>query len=186
MLLLLTALLTTPPIAVDSVRTVSGVSMPELIEVEGTSLELNGMALRKKFVVSVYVAGLYVAQKSTSADDILAADTPRRMVMQFKRGVDQKKVCDAWDEGLEKNTADVTPELKEQFKELCGYMVDIKDGESYVFTYLPGVGTHVEVRGTLAGTIPGKEFADAILGCWIGPKPGPGEGFKKKLLGLEQ
>ncbi len=188
MLLVLTALLGLSPAipAADSIRTVSGVSLPERIEVEGHTLVLNGMALRKKFVVSVYVAGLYLAEKNTSADAILGADALRRMVMHFKHDVDKKKLCDGWDEGLKNNTPDATAEVREQFTELCGYMVDIKDGEAFTFTYLPGEGTRVEVKGEIKGTIPGKGFADALLRCWIGPKPGPGEGFKKKILGLER
>ena len=31
----------------------------------------------------------------------------------------------------------------------------------------------------------GKTFADALFACWIGPEPGPGEGFKEDLLGIE-
>jgi hypothetical protein len=188
MLLVLTALLAYPPAlpAPDSIRTVSGVSLPESIEVEGHTLVLNGMALRKKLVVSVYVAGLYLAEKSTSADAIVAADAPRRMVMHFKHDVDKKRLCEGWDDGLKNNTPDATAEVQAQFKELCGYMVDIKDGEAFTFTYLPGQGTQIDVKGEVVGTIPGKGFADALLRCWIGPKPGPGEGFKKKILGLER
>jgi len=52
-----------------------------------------------------------------------------------------------------------------------------------VMTYIPGEGTHVEVNGKVKGTLPGKDVADAILATWIGPKPGPGEDFKKGLLG---
>jgi hypothetical protein len=41
----------------------------------------------------------------------------------------------------------------------------------------------VDVKGVTKGTIPGKPFADGLFKAWIGPKPGPGEGFKKQLLG---
>jgi hypothetical protein len=172
-------------VAPDSVRTLSGVSLPETIEVGGQALVLNGMALRKKFVVSVYVAGLYVWRNTHSPDEILAEDAPRRMVMAWKHDVDRGKICDGWKEGLENNTPDPSAEVRQQFDQLCELMEDIKSGETFVFTYLPAEGTQVEVRGQVKGTISGKAFADALLRCWIGPKPGPGEGFKKKLLGLE-
>ena len=172
-----------PAFAADTGRTVSGVTMPEAIEADGHTLVLNGMALRKKFIVKVYVAGLYVATKSSNAEEIFGADTPRRMVMHFVRGVDKQKICDGWNEGLEKNTPGASDALKEQFTELCSLMVDIKDGQAFVFTYIPEKGTAVEVAGEEKGTIAGKEFADALLACWIGPKPGPGGGFKKDLLG---
>ena len=182
MLLLLATLLAMAPV-VDSARTISGVALPATIEASGYTLSLNGAALRKKAIFKVYVAALYLTETSATPSDILAADQPRRMEMHFVRSVDKKKVCEAWEEGLEKNTPEASAALKQQFTELCGMMVNIKDGQSYSFTYIPGTGTTVVAAGEEKGVLPGKEFADAILRCWIGPKPGPGEGFKKDLLG---
>jgi len=161
-----------------------GVTLPTQIEVDGQALVLNGTATRKKFIVKVYVAGLYLPARETDAERILDADEPRQLVMQFVHDVDKKKMCDAWNEGLEKNTPDATPELKGQFETLCSYMEDIKKGEQFVFTYLPGSGTRVSVKGVDKGSIEGKAFADALFKVWIGPHPGPGEGFKKQLLGV--
>jgi len=103
--------------------------------------------------------------------------------MQFVHDVDKGKMCNAWNEALANNTPDASAELKAQFETLCGYMEDIKKGEQFAFTYLPGEGTRVQVKGAAKGTIEGKAFADALFKAWIGPKPGPGEGFKKQLLG---
>ncbi len=186
MLILLASLLTAPygVASADTGRTMNGVTMPEAIDVGGSTLHLNGMALRKKFIIKVYVAGLYLSTKSSSAQEILDADAPRRMVMHFISGHGTKgKMCGAWNDGLESNTPDASTELKQQFTELCGMMVDIKDGESLVLTYLPEGGSTIEIAGLERGQIPGKGFADAVLRCWIGPKPGPGDGFKKGVLG---
>jgi hypothetical protein len=161
-----------------------GVTLPTQMDVDGQALVLNGTATRKKFIVKVYVAGLYLPARETDAERILDADEPRQLVMQFVHDVDKKKMCDAWNEGLEKNTPDATPELKGQFETLCSYMEDIKKGEQFVFTYLPGSGTRVSVKGVEKGTIEGKAFADDLFKVWIGPRPGPGEGIKKQLLGL--
>ncbi len=168
------------------VMTISGVSMPRQIQIEGQDLVLNGMALRKKAVFKVYVAGLYLPAPDSVAEQILDTDGPRRLVMQFLRGVDAKKMCDAWNDGLKNNTPDASDALKEQFATLCGWMEDVEKREQFVFTYLPGTGTIVEVKGVTKGTLEGKEFADALFKAWIGPKPGPGEGFKKRLLGRER
>jgi hypothetical protein len=189
MLLLAAALFAAAPVhdassVVDSGRTISGVTLPGTIEIAGQQLALNGAAMRKKAIFKVYVAALYVVQTSHEPGALLEADEPRQMEMHFVRNVGKNKICEAWDEGLENNTPGASPELKAQFAELCGLMADIKDGQAFVFTYMPGVGTTVEVAGESKGTITGKEFADAMLRCWIGPKPGPGEGFKKNLLGI--
>jgi len=165
--------------------TYNNVTLPGTVDVGGHSLVLNGVALRKKAIFKVYVAGLYLSAKSSDADAILDADSPRRLVMQFLRDVDKKKMCDAWDEALEKNTENPSDQLKADFVTLCGYMEDIKKEQQFVFTYLPGTGTTVDVAGATKGTIKGKDFADAIFKAWIGPNPGPGEGFKKDLLGIK-
>ena len=190
-LLLLGRMLATPgapllaPPAQDTSETVTrdGVNLPRRLELEGHALVLNGAATRKKFIVKVYVAGLYLPARESDAEKILAADEPRHLVMQFVHDVDKGRMCNAWNEGLANNTPDASAELKGQFETLCGYMEDIKKGEQFAFTYLPGEGTRVQVKGAAKGTIEGKAFADALFKAWIGPKPGPGEGFKKQLLG---
>jgi len=161
----------------------AGVTMPDAVEVGDQSLVLNGMGLRKKAIIKVYVAGLFLTEKTNDAAAILAADTARRTAMEFRFGVSADKMCDAWKEGLEKNTADPSDELKAKFDTLCGYQADMEKGEMMVYTYVPGEGTAVEIKGEAKGTIEGKDFADALFSCWIGPEP-PGAAFKKGLLGL--
>jgi len=160
-----------------------GVTLPTRVDLDGHSLVLNGTATRKKFIVKVYVAGLYLPAREADAEKILEADEPRHIVLQFVHDVGKDKMCNAWNEALENNTPNASAELKAQFETLCSYMEDIKTGEQFVFTYLPGTGTHVGVKGVERGAIEGKAFADALFKAWIGPHPGPGEGFKKHLLG---
>lgn len=161
----------------------AGVTMPDTVEIGDQTLALNGMGLRKKAIIKVYVAGLFLTEKMNDAEAILAADSARRTAMEFRFGVSAAKMCDAWQEGLEKNTADPTDELKAKFDTLCGYQADMEKGEMMVYTYVPGKGTDVEIKGEVKGTIEGKDFADALFACWIGPEP-PGAAFKKGLLGL--
>ena len=160
----------------------AGVTMPETVEVGDQELQLNGMGLRKKAIIKVYVAGLYLTEKMNDAEAILAADTARRTTMEFRFGVNAQKMCDAWKEGLEKNTASPSDELKAKFDELCELQDDMEKGDLMVYTYVPGTGTEVEIKGEVKGTIEGKDFADALFACWIGPEP-PGAAFKKGLLG---
>jgi len=180
-MLALGLLLTSMP--VES-KTYKGVTMEDKIEVEGNTLVLNGMALRKKFIIKVYVAGLYLPARETDGAKVLAADQPRRTVMHFVYDVGAGKINSAWMEGLEDNTPKYSPELKKQFDTLCGMMEDMDDGQQLMFTYIPGKGTEVNVKGKVKGVIEGKAFADALWACWIGAKPGPGTDFKEDLLGI--
>lgn len=98
-------------------------------------------------------------------------------------GVSAEKMCAAWKEGLEANTSNPSAELEAKFDELCKYQTDMDKGQRMIYTYMPGQGTEVEIEGDVKGAIEGKEFADALFACWIGPEP-PGAAFKKGLLGL--
>lgn len=164
--------------------TLAGVTLPDKVDVKGQSLVLNGMGLRSKFFIKVYVGGLYLPQKEKAAAKILAADAPRRMVMHFLYNVSKEQMCEAWNEGLEANTPKAPEDVKKAFATLCSWMEPINKGNQIVLTYVPGEGTLIEVNGKSKGTLPGgKAVADAILATWIGPKPGPGEDFKKAVLG---
>jgi hypothetical protein len=164
--------------------TLKGITLPDTLTIGDQTLVLNGMALRKKVIFKVYVAGLYLPAKEKNSETILAADQARCTVMHFLRSVDAGKISEAWFDGLKANTPNHSPELKKQFDTLASLMEDLKEGDKLVFTYLPGKGTEVKVKGVIKGTLGDKAFADALFACWIGPKPGPGEGFKKDLLGI--
>lgn len=163
--------------------TLAGITLPDKAEVKGQTLVLNGMGLRKKFVIKVYVGGLYLPQKEKSAAKVLGADAPRRMVMHFIYDVSKEQMCEAWEEGLEQNTPNASAEVKKAFTTLCSWMDGVGKGQRLILTYLPGEGTTVEVGGKAKGTLPGKAVSDAILSTWIGPDPAPGEDFKKAVLG---
>ncbi len=175
------------PVLQDSSASVTrdGVTLPTQTDVDGHALVLNGTATRKKFIVKVYVAALYLPARETDAETILGADEPRQLVIQFvHNGVDKGDLCDALTAGTKKDTPDPSAELQVQFDTLCSYMEDVKKGDQLVLTYLPQLGTRVSVKGVEKGTIETKAFADDLFKVWIGPRPGPGEGIKKQLLGL--
>ena len=57
-------------------RTIGGVEMDETYEVNGTQLVLNGVGIREKFFADIYVAGLYLKEKSSDFRQIMDADEP--------------------------------------------------------------------------------------------------------------
>lgn len=179
---ILAAAVTVAAINADA-ATVAGVKIADQATVSNHNLVLNGAGLRKKFMFKVYTGALYLPAKNGNATSILATDGPRRMVMHFLMGVDKEKIAEAWHEGLEDNTPNASPEVKTAFNTLASWMQDMEEGQEIVMTYVPGIGTTVEVAGKSKGTLGGKAVADAILNTWIGPKPGPGGDFKKAVLG---
>jgi hypothetical protein len=169
--------------ATAQAASLAGVTLSDQTTVDGQSLALNGLALRSKAVFKVYVAGLYLPAEQADAAAILGADAPRQMVMHFVRSVGADKVNEGWSEGLAANTPGAGADLKAAFDQLMKAMEDVEEGDRLTFTYVPGKGTTINVKGKDKGTIEGKAFADALLACWLGPKPGPGEDFKQALLG---
>jgi chalcone isomerase-like protein len=161
-----------------------GVTLPDRIQVDSKTLVLNGMGLRQAtfLKVNVYVAGLYLEMKSSDADAILRSTGPKRLVMQFVRGVGRKDLVKAWDEGFEKSAGASQEALKERITTLDSYMSDLPKGSVMSFTYLPGQGVVVEVQGSGKGTIPGADFAEAFYRIWLGADP-PNPGLKEGLLG---
>ncbi len=160
-----------------------GVTLPDTIALGQSNLTLNGMGTRTFTFFSVYVAGLYLAAPSTNAQTILAANAPRVMTMHFLREVPAAKIAEAWRAGLADNTPGADAALKERFDALAAMMETMASGQTLECAYDPAVGTTVRVKGATKGIIAGKDFADALLACWIGPKPGPGEKFRAGLLG---
>jgi len=178
-------LLLAPPVLAPSAHAgvVAGVVMPDSIRVERGVVRLRGMSLYRKFGFPVLVAGLYVSGTERDPANILRADSPRRYVTHFLRGVGAKRICAAWKAGLEENTPDASEEVRSQFQTLCGWMRDFHRGDEITVTYQPGSGSLVEINEKRVGTIKGKGFADAYFGLALGPKPSLGGKFKARLLG---
>ena len=165
-------------------RECKGADFAEQLQVDGTSLTLNGLGLRlaTAFKVKVYVAGLYVAKTSTDPNAILGATTPSELILHFVRNVDADDLVKGWSEGFEKNAKDQLPALKERIAILNGWMSAVKTGDRLTFIHKPGAGIQVEVKGAIKGTVKGDDFAKAFLSIWLGADP-PNPGIKAGLLG---
>jgi hypothetical protein len=158
-----------------------GVKMPDEITVEGKTLKLNGMGLRVKFIVSVYVAGLYLESTNKDPNVILKADESRRVDMKMLRDLDAKAVVDAIRAGFEKNSSAQMGALKERLDTFCSQIPAVKEGQVLSLVYVPGKGTWVAGAGTPT-FISGKDFADALFSVWLGKSP-VDDGLKKGMLG---
>ena len=160
----------------------AGVSMPDTIQIGSTKLVLNGLGLRKKYMVKVYVAGLYLEQKSADADAIIKADAPKRIVMQFLHSASKSQLADAFSDSFNDNSPDAVKTMKADIERFLGALEPIKVGDQMVFTYVPGTGTTFAINGKEKLTIAGQGFGPVLFSVWLGPKP-PTADLKKGLLG---
>ena len=160
------------------------VELPDTIAVHQQNLLLNGAGLRKKFIIKVYAAGLYLNQKRNAPVDIINTDEPMMLRMHFiYDGISAEKLVETWNEGFSKATGGNTGAIHnaiEQFNSL--FTEETKKGDIYDLAYTPGHGTDVSIKGQLKGTIPGLEFKQALFGIWLGDKPAD-SALQKDLLG---
>jgi Chalcone isomerase-like len=161
---------------------VAGVKMADTVTVEGKTLKLNGMGLRKKVVFKVYVAGLYLESPSKGAAAVLSSDQIKSMRLWILRSLKGSQITEAIVEGFEKNSKAQMGALKARLEKFNAMFPDVQEGDQIEMTYVPGKGTIVTAKGTEKGLIEGKDFADALFSVWLGPNPVQ-EDLKKALLG---
>ena len=164
--------------------TLEGVTLPDETTVGDRKLVLNGMGLREATIlmVNVYVAGLYVPQKSSDPEALLKTDVPKQILMRFVRAVGKEKLTEAWSEGFTKNAGAKKDAVADGLAALNGAMTDVKKGDTIVLTYVPDGGTTVSIDGRDAATIAGADFARVLFAIWLGPSP-PNVGLREGLLG---
>ena len=160
----------------------AGVTLPDTEQVGSAKLVLNGLGLRTKYMVKVYVAGLYLEQKSSDAGAIIKSDAPKQIVMKFVHGASRGQMSDAFNESFNDNTPDAIKTMKPDIDRLLGALEPIKVGDQMVFTYVPGTGTTFAINGTDKLTIAGPAFGQVLFSVWLGPKP-PNADLKKGMLG---
>ena len=157
------------------------------VQVGGQTLNLNGVGLRRRAIFKVYVAGLYVPQKSTNAATVINDKGARRVSLRMLRDVDAGSFIDSFNEGLKNNLTEAQlTALKPQMDSLTATLKSIgeaKKGDAINFDYTPEGGTRISVNGQPRGdAITGADFFAAVLRIWLGEKPAD-ESLKKGMLG---
>jgi hypothetical protein len=175
-------------IAGEAVRTteVAGVRLDVTSNVDGVELVLNGAGLRQRFGLDVYVIGLYVSDKTASAQAALESQGPKRIALTFLREVSAQSLVDALYEGLRDNSNAVEFErLRVSAERLSAIMLPLKlarKGDVVALDYLPDAGAQVLVNGRPVGRlVPDPEFYRALLKIWLGDSP-VDAGLKRALL----
>lgn len=135
----------------------------------GASLKLHNTALLKVgLVFKVYVAGLYLSDPA-DAKRVLE-DVPKRLEIVYLRDLEARVLIDAADDYLKKNhTAVEIATIKSRLDDINKLYADVKEGDRYTLTYLPGTGSELALNGKPLGTIPGADFAKMYFGIWLGP-----------------
>jgi hypothetical protein len=159
------------------------VNFPEQLQLQGGTLALNGLGVRKAtfLKVNVYVAALYVPQRTTDPRAIVDSSGPFELDLQFVRSVGANSIRDGFAEGFAQ-TAAGNSALQPRIATLLSWMDDIRTGERMSFIGSPGRGVQFSFAGKMKGIIPGEDFTRALLSIWLGDHP-PNPELRSGLLG---
>jgi len=181
------ALLLTLASAQALAATVSGVKVEDQASVNGSNLVLNGAGLRTKYVLAdVYVAALYLPQKSSDAGGIIGAAEPRRISLTMKRDVGTATMTKAFHEGVSNNLSAteltaLKPKL-DQLDQSFRKVTALKSGDVIDLDFGADGSTRVSYNGQLQDSIAGADLSAALLKIWLGGKPVQDD-LKRELLG---
>lgn len=162
--------------------TLAGVTLPDTAVVAGRPLVLNGLGLREKYTLDIYVGALYLPTATHDAAAAIALDAPKRLVLHFVyRKVTRAQMIEVFHEGF--GDAAAGPQRANVDALLAVVPAELVAGEEIVFDYAPGVGTTMFAKGKPLATVPGAEFMRLVWGMYLGPRP-PTAALKAGLLGL--
>jgi hypothetical protein len=158
--------------------------MPPSVDVQGHTLHLNGKGLRTAtiFNVNVYQAGLYLARRSSDAQQVINSTDPRVVRLTFLRNVTGNQVRDAWNEDFKKNCQPNCAALQPAFNDLVSRMTDAKTGDVFAYIFTPK-GIHIIRNGQEVNHSDNPELAKTVLSFWLGKQP-PSTDLKQAMLGL--
>jgi hypothetical protein len=166
-----------------SAAEIENVVFSERYTSNGLDLKLRGCGLLRYMVfVKAYVGGLYLP-KDVPADQALSG-VPKRLEVEYFHPIKGRDFGPATNKILAKNVDSETLErLRPKIEYHNSLYEDVKPGDRYSLTYIPGKGTELALNGVPKGIVKGSEFADALFSVWLGPNP-IDKTFKKQLLGL--
>jgi hypothetical protein len=163
---------------------VEGVRFDREVRVEDRTLQLSGAGLlRYMGFIKAYVGALYLPPGVDPADAL--SDTAKRLEVEYFHAIDGKDFGPATIEGISRNVDESTlARLMPKIEYHNSLYEDVRPGDRYALTYIPGRGTELTLNGEAKGLIEGAEFAAALFSIWIGPAP-VSESFKSALLGRD-
>ncbi|MCY1044647.1 chalcone isomerase family protein [Corallococcus sp. bb12-1] len=148
-----------------------GVNMPDSLQVEGRTLALTHMELKKKLFFNIYVWSLYMEEEPTCFKQAVASNSLKRLHFRFLRTITKDQLVGSFREGLRQNPAMREDALNQSLEKLLSSLHDVRKGDDLVLTYLPGSGLHVSGGASGGVHIPGKPFADALFSSWLNTHP---------------
>jgi hypothetical protein len=150
---------------------IAGVRFADAHRVAGAELRLHGLGvLRYRVLFDAYAAALYLGEGHEPQDALGAA--PRRLEIEYFWPIEAAAFAQATRDGIARNVgAAQRLALDERIERINRLYSDVKPGDRYALTYVPGVGTELALNGRALGVIAGEDFAAAVFSIWLGERP---------------
>lgn len=162
---------------------IEGVRFETRMDHQGVDLELKGTALLRYMVfIKAYVGAIYLPAE-VQPDQALE-DVPKRLVIEYFHAIDAEGFREATREAVWRNVNErLFARIEPRLSKLNSFYRDVKPGDRYSLTYIPGRGTELALNDEVLGVVDGAEFARAMFSIWIGPQP-IDRNFKRTILGV--
>jgi hypothetical protein len=168
--------------AAPQAATVEGVTFSREVRAGDSTLTLRGYGLLRYMVfIKAYVAAFYLPERIRSENAL--GDVPKHLEIEYFHDINAQDFAKATTSSISRNLSLMTfQRLKPKIDEFNALYRDVKAGDRYALTYVPGKGTTLSWNGQPLGTVAGDDFAVGLFGIWIGANSLDSD-LKRLLLG---
>ena len=165
---------------------IAGINFTDTLNLGGKDLQLNGAGVRSGLVNKMYVVGLYLQAKASTADEVLAAQGPRRITLVMLDDISSEDLGDVFIKGLNNNMDQIDKQKTIRnlirFGEMFASVPGLRKGDKVDVDWSPETGMQCYVSSKKFGeAIPDLVLYNAILRIWVGANPSD-PALKSKLL----
>lgn len=157
-----------------------------LLNARAYALELNGVAPFSELGEEMYLAGLYLNQRSTDPAAFFSHSRERKMEVRFSSSISRRRWVNSWMQSIAINNSrdHLEVAVEELAHVLSTFEGNLFRGDRVEIHYLPADGTELRVNDHVLASGHSAEVFDLFLSSWIGPVP-PNSQFRSLLLGQE-
>ncbi len=165
-------------------KEINDIEIADSIQIEEHTLALNGAGIRSKFFLNLYVGALYLNEKSSDAEALIAADEAMTIRLYITSSlIDGEKMSEATLDGFVKSTGGNLAPIQKEVELLIGALREaVEDNDVFDLQYVPGTGLSVVRNGVTKVVVPGLEFKKALFGIWLSEDPVQDD-LKEGMLG---
>lgn len=134
-------------------------------------LKLSGTGLLYYLIViKAYTGAFYIEEGEDSKNAL--ENVAKRLVLEYFHAIEAEDFARSTTAMIEKNVSGKSfLNLKESINKFNSFYKNVKPGDRYAITYVPGKGTTLTLNEQALGTIKGYDFSYAVFSIWLGKNP---------------